>query len=172
MNNELLYLTIFATLENEDKELTKLTGQGIFFAPELHVAFILGKEIKKNDTEIFGHNNVEWLRETTFGDTGPSDFAFKADDKIHVFELKLRDTDKAYFEDIEKLKKLDNSFEKYFLALVDSWEKDKDKDPRIISLEKKYPELTRVSKIKGFSTNQDRYKSKICCTVGLWTFRQ
>jgi len=169
MNNELLYQTIFETLEKEDTELTKLTDQGIFFAPELYVAFILGKEIKKNDTEIFG-TSTEWIRETSFNNSGPSDFAFKTDNKTYIFELKLRDTDKAYFNDIEKLKKLDNGYVKYFLALVDSFEKDKDNDPRINALKNTYPELREVSPIKSFPTNQDRYTGKICCTVGLWTF--
>lgn len=168
---DLLYQTIFDTLKKEDEELTTLTGQGIFYAPELYIAFVLGKEIKKNDTSIFGQS-VEWIRETSFGNAGPSDFAFKTSKKTYVFELKLRDTIDAYCVDIEKLRKLDNDFAKYFLALVDSWDTDKAKDKRIISLERECPELTRVSSINSFSTKQNRYKGKICCTVGLWSLKQ
>lgn len=171
MKNDILYQTIFNTLKKEDSELASLTGQGIFYAPELYVAFILGKEIKRNGNQIF-EQCVEWIRETSFGKAGPSDFVFKADKKNYVFELKLRDTIRAYCKDIDKLKSLDDNYMKYFLALVDSWEKDKDKDKRIILLEKKYPELTRISNINSFFTKQDRYEGKICCTVGLWTFKQ
>ncbi len=167
MSDDILYETIFETIKREDEELANLTGKGIYYAPELYVAFMLGKEIKKNDIKIFGQS-VEWLRETSFGDTGPSDFAFKTDKITYVFELKLRDKDSAYINDVKKLKKLDNNYVKYFLALVDSKASQKDKDPRIVSLKKEYPELKQISKIESFSTMQDWYKGDICCTVGLW----
>jgi hypothetical protein len=170
MNLDLLYNTIFERLEKEDFDLTSLTGQGIFYSPELYIAFILGKEIKRKEISIFGEKQ-EWIRETDFKNGGPTDFAFRKENEVHTyaFELKLRDTVAAYSTDIQKLKRLDNSYTKFFLALVDSWDIQKDKDERIRSLENEHPELKRVANFTSFSTSQKRYKGQICCTVALWT---
>lgn len=51
MNNELLYNTILKVLQKEDRELT---GTGIFYAPELYIAFITGKQIKEKEMKLFG----------------------------------------------------------------------------------------------------------------------
>lgn len=167
MNNKILYKTILDRLKQEDEELTSLTNCGIFYAPELYIAFIIGKEIKKNETAIFGQQ-TKWIRETDFGNGGPTDFAFETDNRTYIFELKLRDTIDAYSADIDKLKKLNNAYTKHFLALVDSWETDQDKDGRIVALENRHKDLIRVSSFISFTTKQNRYKGQICCTVGLW----
>ena len=167
MDNELLYQTIFNRLLQEDKELSILTGKGIFYAPELYIAIIIGKEIKKNDKEIFGEES-KWIRETDLGNGGPSDFVFMTKNNTYVFELKLRDTIHAYSSDVVKLKKLGTGFTKLFLALVDSWQTDQENDERIVALENKHQDLNRASNFVSFPTNQDRYKGQICCTVGLW----
>ena len=171
MNEKLLYSVIFETLKNEDKELTCLTNSGIFYSPELYIAFILGKNIKRSDKDIFSES-VEWIRETNFGNGGPTDFAFKTNNKTYVFELKLRDTYHSYFSDIEKLKKLDERFKKYFLALVDSWQNQKVNDERIQKVSNEYPSLTKISEFESFSTKQDRYQNNICCTVALWKINE
>ena len=167
MNNKVLYEIILNRLKQEDDELSSLINQGIFYAPELYIAFILGKEIKKNDVKIFGQQ-TEWIRETNFGNGGPTDFAFKTRNKIYAFELKLRNTIYAYSTDIEKLQKLDHTYGKYFLALIDSWDTEKEKDRRIVDIETKYESLKRVSIFTSFATKQDWYKGQVCCTVGLW----
>ncbi len=171
MNEELLYKTIFDRLIQEDKELTSLTDQGIFYAPELYIAFIIGKEIKKNDAIIFGQP-TKWIRETDFGNGGPTDLAFLTVNKTYVFELKLRDTIDAYSADIDKLKKLGSTYSKYFIALVDSWDTDRDHDTRIVTLENKHQDLIRISTFTSFPTKQVWYKRQICCMVGLWTLKQ
>jgi len=167
MDSERLYEVIYATLFAEDKDLTQLTDKGIFYAPELYIAFILGKNIKKNEHSIF-NEKVNWVRETNLGNTGPTDFAFQVDRLTYAFELKLRDTVHSYKSDIEKLKLLKNGFRKFFIALVDSWETEKEKDLRILSLEKQYPELKRANNFLSFHTEQDRYKKQACCTVCVW----
>jgi hypothetical protein len=171
MNAEFLYRIIFESLKKEDLELSNLTTQGIFYAPELYIAFVLGKKIKENEEDIFGEK-IEWLRETDFKNGGISDFAFKTSDKSIVFELKLRDTKHAYRRDIEKLKKLDKTkFTGCFIAIVDSFETQKENDARIAALELQFPELKRASKIESFKTCQGRYKSQIYCTVAIWILK-
>ena len=168
MNDRLLYNTILERIQEEDSDLASLTGKGIFYSPELYVAFIIGKEIKRNEIAIFGQK-TEWIRETDFKNGGPTDFAFIMDKRTYAFELKLRDTFYSYSSDIEKLKKLDDSYEKFFIALVDSWESKKELDERILLLENKYPNgLERVNEFKTFKTLQDRYKGQVCCTLALW----
>ncbi len=168
MNDKLLYQTILKSLKLEDAELTDLSGQGIFYAPELYVAVVIGKAIKKLDKEIFGAP-VKWIRETDFGNGGPTDFAFElGNSNIIAFELKLRQTVQSYKSDIEKLNKLDSSYAKYFIALVDSWEKDKGKDGRIDRLEEEHPEIKRVATFDGFPTAQERYAGEIRCNVCVW----
>lgn len=167
MNEKLLYDTIYKTLIEEDEEFTSLSDQGIFYAPELYIALLLGKEIKKMENKIF-NSNVTWIRETDLGNGGPTDFAFKIEDSIIAFELKLRQTVHAYRSDVEKLKKLDQNHTKYFIALADSWERDQDNDGRIKALEKDYPEIRRISNFKSFETKQDRYVGAITCTVCVW----
>lgn len=168
MDHSSLYKTILSSIKKEDSDLASLTGRGIFYSPELYIAFIIGKEIKRNENSIFGQY-VEWIRETDFGNGGPTDFAFKTEEKTYAFELKIRDTHHSYSSDIEKLKKLESSYEKYFVALVDSWESQKEKDSRILWLEDNYnKQLTKINSFKSFLTKQDRYKGNICCTLAIW----
>jgi hypothetical protein len=46
MNEAILYQSISEVIQKEDREFTKLTGQGIFYCPELYVAVVMGKAIK------------------------------------------------------------------------------------------------------------------------------
>ena len=168
MNEKLLYQKIYTCLKDEDQELTSLENNGIFYAPELYVAFIMGKEIKKNDKAIFG-TSAKWIREIDLKNGGPTDIVFKTEDLTYVFEIKLRDTYHAYNSDVIKLKKLDDrKYVKYFVALIDAWEKDRENDPRVTELEKLHPDLSRISKIESFKSNQDRYVGDICCALGIW----
>ena len=172
MNDQLLYNIIVELLKSEDKELHPLTNFGIFYAPELYIAFIIGKEIKKNEITVLGRS-MDWIREIDLKNGGPTDFAFINKDKDsngkeYAFELKLRDTYEAYCADIEKLKRLDGNYLKYFLALVDSSTKDQDKDPRIVKIEKTYPKLKRVAPFISFKTQDNWYVGDITCIVALW----
>jgi hypothetical protein len=168
MNTKVLYNTIFSRIEKEDLDLTTLNGEGIFFAPELFIAFTIGKEIKRNEVSVFGER-TQWHREIDFGNGGPTDFAFRTSEKIYAFELKIRDTYHSYCSDIEKLNKLDDNYEKFFIALVDSWESKKEKDNRILNVENKYPNLLRsVNDFKSFPTQQKRYDGNVCCTLAIW----
>jgi hypothetical protein len=168
MNEAILYQSISEVIQKEDREFTKLTGQGIFYCPELYVAVVMGKAIKSREKEIFG-SKVEWIRERDFGNGGPTDFAFKTADTTYAFELKLRQTHHAYSQDIEKLKGLGPGYEKYFIALVDRWEKDTGRDNRIEMIEEQHSEIYRIhDPFTSFSTEQDWYKERIACVIGVW----
>jgi hypothetical protein len=168
MNTKILYNTISHRIEKEDLELTNLNGEGIFFAPELYIAFTIGKAIKSNEVSVFGER-TEWHREIDFGNGGPTDFAFRTSEKIYAFELKIRDTYHSYYSDIEKLNKLDNKYEKFFISIVDSWESKKEKDNRILYVENKYPNVSRIVRnFKSFPTQQKRYEGNVCCTLAIW----
>ena len=75
------------------------------------------------------------MRETNFENGDPTDFAFKVNNLTYAFELKLRDNLYAYKADVEKLNLLGSKFQKYFLALVDTWQTEKENDSRITNLE-------------------------------------
>ena len=168
MNHQILYDIIFDCLKQEDEELSPITSQGIFFAPELYVAFIIGKNIKRRELDVFD-NRATWYRETDLKNGGPSDFAFNIEGQsTYVFELKMRQTIQAYNADINKLKNLNPNHQKIFIALVDAWEKDKEADPRITGLETYHPDLIRIAAFQSFPTKQDRYQGKIWCTLGVW----
>lgn len=169
MNEQLLYKIIFDLLKKENKDLELLIDRGIFFAPELYIAFILGKKIKEKEQLIFGRS-VEWSREEKFGEIGPTDLAFKTDKDTFLFEIKLREKYHKYINDIKKLNSLNNSYKKYFLAFVDAYQSKQDKDERIVEIENNFNNLKRVvTKFKSFDTKQRRYQGKICCVVGLWS---
>ena len=169
MNGSIAYETIYRAIESEDRELTELSKQGIFYTPELYIAIVIGKALKKKENEIFGEITT-WIRETDFKNGGPTDFAFQLEnERVLAFELKLRQTIHDYQSDIDKLKKLDSKkYDKYFVALVDSWAKDRENDARIIGLEKNNPELNRIAAFKSFPTAQTRYSGNITCTLAVW----
>lgn len=117
-NKEKLFNTIKSSIQEIETELHEVQ-KGIFFAPELYIAFRIGLAIYKNKQNIFKGEKVEWLRETSFAKGSIADIAFEVDDRKYVFELKIRSTSHSYEADINKLRTLTNVDEKYFVALVD-----------------------------------------------------
>jgi Holliday junction resolvase-like predicted endonuclease len=114
-----LFDTIKNTICTIENELKNLDNKGVFFAPELFIAFCIGKDIFISRENIFGTQKIDWLRETYLGNGGPSDIIFKKDETYVVIELKLRSTIDAYKKDVEKLKKLPEAYEKFFCVLID-----------------------------------------------------
>jgi len=117
-NKQELFNTIMSSIQEIENELHGV-DKGIFFAPELYIAFKMGFSIYQNRKNIFIGDKVEWLRETSFAKGSIADIAFEVDDKKCVFELKVRSTGPSYESDINKLRALTNVDEKYFVALVD-----------------------------------------------------
>ncbi len=186
INRSYLYDTICRTTERLDKELKELINKGIFFMPELSVAFELGKSIFKNRFHIFGTNDIEWIRELKQGD-GISDIVFiKDENPILTIELKLVDTMYNYERDIAKLDRLEKGSIKMFLALIDVFEKNiiENDDPRIIFLNNESKFKNKINQLGFwqylppytitsdssyyFKTKGERYKQDIFCSVCLW----
>jgi hypothetical protein len=125
--NDNIFNIIKRVIKQEEAELKALCGKGIFFMPEIALAYAIGKEIYINRELVFGNNDVEWLREVTFDKAGgPSDLVFKLptyDDKYLFWniEFKVADTKDSYLNDINKLKRLPDDHEGLFCAITDSW---------------------------------------------------
>ncbi len=169
IQQDLLYQHIFDVFKSEDDDLKSICNKGVFFAPELYLAFKAGKELKTNDQAIFGQN-IEWKRELMIQENGPFDLIIIGDDgATSIFEIKLRSSLHDYQDDINKLMRIGQSYSRYFIALVDSWTDRYGNDPRILGLEAEFPEnLVRLSTFRSFSTEQDRYQKPVSCTVAAW----
>jgi hypothetical protein len=111
MDNELttkICSSITDTVSKIDVELKKIDNKGIFFAPELYIAFECGKRIISNRQNIWGQKNYIWKRETKIENYGIADLFFSTDNggKGLIVEFKILQTINAYISDIEKLKKM------------------------------------------------------------------
>src|SRR5690606_13089061 len=147
MDVEFAYNKIFDFLENEDASINLLNPKaGIFFAPELYLVFQIGKLLKTQEEKIF-NGNISWIRETNFGNGGPTDLIFLKENELFLFEFKIASTSHSYMTDVEKLKRLNlemiNSKEnfknisglhKYFIAIVDVFSDEGKKDGRVVKL--------------------------------------
>jgi hypothetical protein len=161
-----LFQTIKSTVLTIDTELNKTNETGIFFAPELYTAFCIGRDIYHDRLNIFGTQDIQWLREINLGNGGPSDISFKVGNTHIVVELKLRDTGIAYQADIEKLKRLPATDEKFFCVLVDTIENKY--DGRLDNLKSQYEnEIFNVGH-HSFPTWNNWYSSKVHCHLNLY----
>lgn len=122
LNQEHLFGLITGVIQQIEKELAQYK-KGIFFAPELHIAFEIGKALFKERRNVFGTEEVKWHREVDLKNGGPSDLVFEANNEKIVFEFKVSDTSQSYEKDINKLERLSESNEfirhRFFIALVD-----------------------------------------------------
>lgn len=164
INQKSLYKTISEVVESLESELFQNYKKGIFFVPELHFAFEVGKAIFRDRIEIFGIEQIEWLRETNLGNGGPSDLVFKVGEEWAVFEFKISDTWKAYEKDIKKLQKLSEiegfKGESYFVALVDAFPGKS--DGRMDYLRNLDMPLLGQ---KSIEVNYSRYVQKVSCEL-------
>ena len=136
MNKHLIIEQILESILEIDKELKSINNKGIYFAPELFIAFHVGKSIYKKREQIFSTKDIEWERETRIPGYGIFDIAFKTGNtRKVVIEIKLISTGNSYKRDIEKLKSLDKNILKLFVVLIDA-EASEGHDGRIITLKK------------------------------------
>lgn len=163
---------IYKVAEYENKMLEKIANKGIFFMPEIAFAYTCGKEIMRSRREIFGTENVRWLREVNLGNGGPSDLVFELNDnKKLVIEFKAAHdhTYYDYHQDIKKLSILkDPNITKVFCALIDTFTSKLPDDGR-------QRKVTRLQDInvepifqKSFPTLQNKYVNEISCVVAVW----
>ncbi len=161
-----LFRLIQNTIEKIDKELKDSNGTGVYFSPELYVAFCIGREISKNRNEIFQQDEIEWIREIDLGNGGPSDIVFKCEELLIVIELKLRGTYNSYKADIEKLRRLKGKYRKYFCVLLDSFTEQN--DGRLIKIENEYANgIERVGHY-AFPTWNNWYQRQVYCNLNLY----
>ena len=73
----------------------------------------------KNQTAIFGDAEYRWVREKEFKNYGIADLVFETidDNPEIVIEFKMDYTSYNYLADIEKLRRLEGNFKKYFCSL-------------------------------------------------------
>ncbi|MGZ5281517.1 MAG: hypothetical protein ACXWEY_04495 [Bacteroidia bacterium] len=181
--NKRILDTIFQVVHDEDLELQRTAKQGIFFAPELALVYLIGRKIYQKRKYIFHTEDVKWLREQKIGTTGICDLIFEICEgdfsrKVYI-EFKLRDNVDSYARDIEKLREKDCYSHidiRLFCAVIDAFEFDR--DGRIDMLEKKFdksvhPEgaIFRINENfadYSFETVQNWYKKQVYAIVGLW----
>ncbi|SFO60335.1 hypothetical protein SAMN04488519_10912 [Algoriphagus ornithinivorans] len=170
INREELYERIFEVVQDIENELYDLNKSGVFFAPELHIVFEIGKALFRNRKALFGDEKINWLRERNFGNGGPSDLAFELNPKSEyvVFEFKVADKWSSYLGDIQKLQRLKNdeniTYHRFFVALVDSFLGKV--DPRILEVQNPFglkPEFKR-----SFPVSYSGYKSSMDCTLVIY----
>ncbi len=171
VNEFKLFDTILFVAHSLDEELRELNNTGVFFVPELHLVFEVGKAIYKNRKAIFGTEDIKWIREKDLGNGGPSDLVFETIGKTPtenvVLEFKIASTSTTYVADINKLEKLKRPDQKnhlYFVALVDSFQGKEDPRVKSVFQETGYKPFYDVS----FHTNYSGYKSKIDCIVAFY----
>ena len=79
ISKEQLFSTILEVTDKENSYLIDHFRQGIFFMPELAFAYMCGKAIMENQTEIFGSNGYEWIREKKYDNNyGIADLVFES----------------------------------------------------------------------------------------------
>lgn len=163
----------FETIKKEvlsiDSDLNSINKTGIYFAPEHYIAFRLGRAIYLNREIIFGIKEIEWLREIKLGNGGPSDIVFKDTNVISVIELKLRKTYYSYKLDIEKLKRLDGNYNRYFCVLLDSFSENN--DDRLRKLELEFKGLLFNIGHHSFKTWNNWYENQIFCNLNLYSIK-
>jgi hypothetical protein len=162
--------TIINVVDQEEATL-RLADKGIFFIPELALAYIVGKEIYFNRKSVLLDENYKWIREQKLG-PGIVDLMFdNGNDKI-VIEFKILNKEGEFERDIIKLKKMPDNCLKLFCALEDVFERGKDEvtNRRIFRIKKRYEEsLIKIGKDYSFPTSlKVMYKQDVVCFVELW----
>jgi hypothetical protein len=143
-------------------------AKGIFFAPELHLAFECGKSITAERQNIWGQEKFEWKREVKFDNYGLADLYFKGENKGIVIEFKILQTIDTYIGDIEKLKKLDNEkYERFFCVILGFFENQETE--HIDTLADKYgDEIELVFRGAKRETWPISYRKKLFYSTVIW----
>ena len=176
MANELttkICSSIADTVSRIDEELKTIDNKGIFFAPELHIAFECGKTITTSGQNIWGQRPYKWNRETKFENYGLADLFFHSDngDKGLIIEFKILQTIEAYISDIEKLKKLDGEkYERFFCAILCFF--NHQEGEHINKLSEKYgQEIELLHKTIPCETWPINFKGKIFYSTVIWKIK-
>ena len=161
-------------IENEYKALAKLNlDKGIFFLPELGLTYLIGKALVKNAVDVFGCEVKNWDPEWGMGSGKPFDLVITlTNDKVYLFEFKIRQKSKSYIKDINKLRAIDLEMEKYFCAFIDCPLENYPNPLRVKEVEASVGEfIERVCDddfFPGFDTIDHYYKNKLECVFAMW----
>ncbi len=165
--------SITDTVSRIDNELKTTDNKGIFFAPELHIAFECGKAITISGQSIWGQRPYKWKRETKFENYGLADLVFVCDngDKGLVIEFKILQTIDAYMSDIDKLKRLDGvKFERMFCAILGFFKNQENE--HIDKLSEKYgQEIELILNTIPRETWSMSYKEKLFYSTAIWRIK-
>jgi hypothetical protein len=157
------------TVDNIDRELKEIADKGIFFAPELHIAFECGQKIFNDRDKIWRDCQYDWKRETKYENYGLADLVFEPRDKAnkeYVIEFKVLQTLDQYLRDIEKLKKLPTEkYERFFCAILGFF---KNQEGQHINELKKYDGLELISASNAQQTWQMNYKENLFYSTTIW----
>lgn len=164
MNEEAFFLRVKDTVLAVDRELFWTCGKGVLFAPELFLAFTIGKDIAHTSQAIFG-GPIEWLRETSYLKAGPTDCVFELAEHKVFLEFKLKSRDEDYFGDIEKLARINPEHIRLFCVLANSFQEESDN--RLANLESRYRGRIAQLGLHVFHT-WDSYKRKVFCHLALY----
>ncbi len=167
MRESELFSTILDVAQKENKILMEQHGKGIFFMPELAFAYLCGKSIMKNQTEIFGKADYRWVREKEYKNYGIADLVFEALDDSSpevVIEFKMDDTSHKYLRDIKKLRSLKGNFKKYFCSL--KWVFTDQVEDFLSKLKKKFDSKLIGHKTIGTSVGSSKRGDQ--CLLILW----
>ena len=153
----------------EEEELSQAFRKGIFFMPELALAYAAGKAIAKALAATYPNESVAWTREERIGPDGPSDLIISGVGwRKLVIEFKVSQGDSDYLADIAKLKRLDPAkYIRVFCALCDVKESDLPIDARIQAVERD-SSVKRIGDLTAFRTKHLAYVGNIYCVLGVW----
>lgn len=158
---------IYEMAFQENQQLSKL-GKGIFFMPELALAYLIGKDIAEHQNDIFGSTSFNWQREIK-GAGGLTDIILEYDNSKKVYiELKMSNTYHSYEKDIIKLSQIKEAkCIKLFCALIDVFKSVGPNDERIKNMDS-LVSIKKVLQSEPFDTKYDRYSQDMQCIVGIW----
>jgi hypothetical protein len=175
IDKDKVYSLISKVARREESELKSL-GTGVFLMQEKAFVYMVGKEIANYAKDLFG-KGISWYTEKQIvNESGITDLIVEVNSNLCLaIEFKTRGTEDSYVNDIKKLRKIPDNYQKIFCALVDVYpEKDVKDDKRIKAVEAEKEKLVgRLCKkefFDSFSTTNYGYSSpeQICCVVAAW----
>lgn len=165
---------IIEGVAREEDSILRRVGKGIFLIPELAFVYSVGRALALGAQRIFSTPHVKWIPETVRGEAGRTDIVFEVEGQpAFAFEFKCGGKAENYAGDLRKLASLDPvTYERIFVALIDTWPNHIDSDPRILAVEKDsgvaIERLAKNGNFDFFSTRHPNYVNQTCCVIGLW----
>ena len=174
---DILYNSICESVLREEEVLSKI-GRGVFLMQEIALVYSVARSLIDNSSSVFGSEISDLRTETNVkGRSGRVDLLIEIEDgRKLVFEFKTRSNAPNCLDDIEKLRKIDRGYEKYFCALVqvDNEKPFENDTSRVLS---SLPDVQSISEknIVNFETNnyqRKKLEKNVGCLIGLWKINE